>query len=728
VELLTPNGGEAFGAWDELRVQWASEDSDSRQLQHTLYYSPDGGERWIVLASGLTGSEFLWKLSDTPGTADSSGLLRIVVSDGFNSGEDQSDGRFRIVGKPPQVVILAPRQDSTFLQCERLHLDGVAQDPEGRLDWAFWTLDGQQIDAQLRDQIEALQPGQHNLVLTAVDEQELVATDDVTFTVLADSDCDGMSDGFEQTHNLDPGFVGDAAWDLDEDGLPSIDEAWYGTSPVDDDSDGDGYPDGEEIERHSDPTNPEDTPARVYVLPAQESVAISDTVTLELRVDDIHDLYGVQVELTFAPAIVQVEDAYDFVPGIQIEEGDFPTPEVVIRNQVDNETGSIQYAVSLLGSKPGIDGSGLLARVTLHGRAEGVSGIRFTRLILSDPQSAQISARAEEGAISVRRSTGDLTGRVILERRPSNGGANVCVSRLCTTTAEDGSYLLPDVSPGPQAVMVSRESYLRTWREVDVPIGLLELPEVTLLAGDVNGDDHIEQFDAMSLGFAWNSTPMDMHWDGRSDITDDGNVNILDMVGVQFNWDARAPGPWEGAFASEHRSDTSVRELMGVDTATRVVLVPGQSTLVGTGERVDLEIQIQDVTGMYGGRVQLTFDPAVIRVLDADPRGSSPGVQIYPGDFLDTFNQLVLVNQADNEAGTIDYAVTQLHPAVGRSGSGVLARIRFEALGAGSSPVHLAALRLGDDTRPDPVEIPAGTQDGQVIVWASIYLPIVLVQ
>jgi len=343
-------------------------------------------------------------------------------------------------------------------------------------------------------------------------------------------------------------------------------------------------------------------------------------------------------------------------------------------------------------------------------------------VILSDPQSAQVPARSEDGLIVVRQPMGELTGQVILERRASNAGATICAGDLCTITGGDGFYYLADPRPSPKPVEIKRESYLRTWREVDVPVGPLELPEVTLLAGDVNGDDHIEQFDAMSLGFAWNGTPMDMHWDGRADITDDGNVNILDMVGVQFNWDERAPGPWEGSSAGR-KSDTPVRDLTGVDAATQVVIVPGQSTLVGTGDTVDLEIQIQDVTDMYGGRVQLTFDPAVIRVLDADPRGSAPGVQIFPGDFLDTFNQLVLVNQADNEAGTIDYAVTQLHPAVGQSGSGVLATIRFEAVGAGSSDVHLAEVRLGDDTRPDPVEIPAGTEDGRVIVWASIYLP-----
>ena len=53
----------------------------------------------------------------------------------------------------------------------------------------------------------------------------------------------------------------------------------------------------------------------------------------------------------------------------------------------------------------------------------------------------------------------------------------------------------------------------------------------------------------------------------------------------------------------------------------------------------------------------------------------------------------------------------------------------FEAKGAGSSAVHLASVELLDDSNPEPLEIPAGTQDGMVIITSSqrfIYLPIVL--
>jgi hypothetical protein len=463
----------------------------------------------------------------------------------------------------------------------------------------------------------------------------------------------------------------------------------------------------------------------ISVSPAYTTIGVSQTMTVALRVDDVVNLYGAQVELTFDADLIQVVDAYDFLPGVQIVEGDFPVPDTVIRNLVDNNRGRIEYAISLRGDKPGVSGSGNLASIVFHGAAEGLATVQFAGVVLSDPQSGLIPVRTEDGLIAVRTAAGDLTGNVILERRDSYAGAEVCVGAICTTTADDGLYTLSNVPPGAQTVEVTRMSYLRTSRPVNVPIGVLTLPDVTLLGGDVNQDGHIEQFDAMSMGLAWNSTPADPNWDERADVTDDGNVNILDMVAVQFNWDQMAPGPWPGALVAA-RSASRMRPLVGIDTATQVVVSPSSASLAGAGDTVDLDIRVEDVSDLYGGRVQITFDPTVIRVVDADPRPSMPGVQITAGDFLDLFNQFVLVNEADNTAGTIDFAVTQLHPATAVSGSGVLATVEFEAVGPGRSEVALVDVRLGDDTRPDPVEIPAGTMDGEVMVSVPIYLPVAL--
>jgi hypothetical protein len=650
VQVLTPNGGETVG--DELIIKWDAADEDGDELVYAVQYSPDMGANWQAVATHVPTMTLV--VSDTfslPGS-DGEALIRVIASDGVNTGSDTSDEPFTMQPHAPVAHIDSPDDGDVFPPGTLIILQGGALDSEdGTIpgDSLKWFEGDRVLGSGKEISLSGLTKGGHTITLRATDSDRMTGEDSVTIHIAP-------------TISVEPDF---------------------------------------------------------------STVSISDTVTLDIRVDGMENLYGAQVEMSFDADLLEVVDAYDFLPGVQIEEGEFLVPDTTIQNLVDNGRGAIRYSVSLQGDKPGVSGAGVLARVTFHGKESGLASVEFTRVILSDPQSVQLAVLSSDGMVLVRENTGGVAGNVILERRDSDGGAQVCVGTACATTAADGAYALPDIPPGTQTVEVTRMSYLRSSRQVNVPIGVVTLPDVTLLGGDVNQDGHIEQFDAMSMGLAWNSTPADPNWDERADVTDDDNVNILDMVAVQFNWDEMAPGPWPGVH-SQSKAASLARPMASPETATQVVISPSSATLAGAGDTVDLDIRVEDVNDLYGGRVQITFDPTVIRVMDADPRPSMPGVQITAGDFLDLFNQFVLVNEADNTAGTIDFAVTQLHPATAVSGSGVLATVEFEGVGPGRSDVVLADVRLGDDTRPDPVEIPAGTVDGQVVVSTAIYLPIAL--
>jgi hypothetical protein len=232
----------------------------------------------------------------------------------------------------------------------------------------------------------------------------------------------------------------------------------------------------------------------------------------------------------------------------------------------------------------------------------------------------------------------------------------------------------------------------------------------------VVGDEQIRQV-KLVLEFIQqiNHLGLDRHGKGRDRLVADNER------GAHGQGAALAQGSPEhdraGRLTSQERADVT----------TQVVVSPSHTSLAGVGETVELDITVQDVTDLYAAQVQLAFDPSVVQVRDADPRPSSPGVQIRPGDFLDP-RQYVLVNEADNATGEIDFAVTQLYPAEARSGSGVLATVVFEAVGQGTSPVQWVGVRLLDDTPQDPQEIPAGTQDGEIVVEGGpkLYLPLIL--
>ena len=90
-----------------------------------------------------------------------------------------------------------------------------------------------------------------------------------------DTDADGMPDSWELLHDLDI-TRDDSAYDYDYDELTNIEEYQYNTDPWVKDTDGDRFNDGFEVDKGTDPADPNDHPVRVwlYILIAVISVAL----------------------------------------------------------------------------------------------------------------------------------------------------------------------------------------------------------------------------------------------------------------------------------------------------------------------------------------------------------------------------------------------------------------------------------------------------------------------
>lgn len=261
VVVQYPNGGESFGAYEEVEITWSSRDGDGDPLEYAVLYSPDYGTRWQVLASGLTATSFLWNTGSSPGGNEA--IIRVRACDGFHTGHDDSNAPFSVQGKPPVAAIIEPATMSVFLEGEHIPLRGVAYDPEGGSLSVFWDVYGDAGGTDfyaLSGFIAPLPPGEYIAELSVIDSSSLSAVQQSLFTVRADSDRDGIPDDLEEEWGLDPSNPGDALWDLDEDGLNSFEESRHGTDPNNWDSDGDGWSDGDEVEAGTDPLNPNDYP------------------------------------------------------------------------------------------------------------------------------------------------------------------------------------------------------------------------------------------------------------------------------------------------------------------------------------------------------------------------------------------------------------------------------------------------------------------------------------
>lgn len=144
-----------------------------------------------------------------------------------------------------------------------------------------------------------------------------------------------------------------------------------------------------------------------------------------------------------------------------------------------------------------------------------------------------------------------------------------------------------------------------------------------------------------------------------------------------------------------------------------VVRFAPENAQVAAGETVAVGVEAVAVEALYGFSVALTFDAGLLQVQDADP--SLPGVQVGFGTLLEP--GVVIVNRVDNNAGLIEFAMTQLNPSPAQNGTGNLIVITFLGGVAGRvSPLDMLFVQLA---APRGVEIPAVGSSGSVEILAD---------
>lgn len=142
-----------------------------------------------------------------------------------------------------------------------------------------------------------------------------------------------------------------------------------------------------------------------------------------------------------------------------------------------------------------------------------------------------------------------------------------------------------------------------------------------------------------------------------------------------------------------------------------VKVVPATSS-IQVGETVVVSVTVEDVTNLFGAEFHLTFNAAVLEVVDAD--AGTGGVQIGMGDFLTP--DFVAQNLADNATGTVDFAISQMAPHAAVSGSGTLATITFKGKAEGTANVAFTSVLLAD---AGGGQIPSSSQNGTVTVTGT---------
>ena len=151
--------------------------------------------------------------------------------------------------------------------------------------------------------------------------------------------------------------------------------------------------------------------------------------------------------------------------------------------------------------------------------------------------------------------------------------------------------------------------------------------------------------------------------------------------------------------------------------------------------RVEVPVEVRDVSELYAVDLTIRFDPDVLQVEDANP--NQAGVQPGLATFLDA--GMTLFNEVDNETGTVRFVMSQINPSEGKSGSGNLLVLYFVGKQAGTSQVAVEHVEASDrygvaitlsgvdaeivvsPSAPEVVATPIPLQDqGQIIVIETL--------
>ena len=135
---------------------------------------------------------------------------------------------------------------------------------------------------------------------------------------------------------------------------------------------------------------------------------------------------------------------------------------------------------------------------------------------------------------------GTLTGKVIASKPVTvslYNAANVLVTSV--TAAPDGTFSL-SAPAGSYRITASASGFLRAQGAATITGGGASTkPTLSLLAGDIDGNDVIDQFDALTIGMSYNSaTP------SAADLNNDGVINVLDLELLAANYRKLAPQDW----------------------------------------------------------------------------------------------------------------------------------------------------------------------------------------
>jgi len=315
------------------------------------------------------------------------------------------------------------------------------------------------------------------------------------------------------------------------------------------------------------------TPTSIALVTEDLTRVVRETFVVDLTIDQVTDLYGVDVVVTFDPQLVQVVDADPALAGVQIRKGtalESVGQVIYAVNSVDNATGTIRLSSALLGTPAGFTGRGVLGGIEF--RAVGVGTVtpvvaqvtvadsRALPIFIGIGASPQVVISLAPTVLALRT---DVTTRLVNETYRLDLVATGVVDLRSTEMLITFNPLLMqvvDADPALEGVQIHKGTALESVGSVDYAVNIVDNTAGTIRLKSVLADG-----------------PVGFHGDGvigTIEIRAIGTGNIAPTI-----TEATLTGgdAWSITFSIGVTTQVAV----GTGTVSGVVELPGRQVLVG---------------------------------------------------------------------------------------------------------------------------------------------------
>lgn len=277
---------------------------------------------------------------------------------------------------------------------------------------------------------------------------------------------------------------------------------------------------------------PPPTDASVTVTLDPSTIEVDSTATAIVSLNNVPDTGYTSVEFacTYDPAMIEVSN-------IVADTDLFGADSAVAMN--GPASGSFIVAIAGSNGNKALE-DGAAFTFTVRGLAVGQAVIECrARVSTGGGTLTDIGVSTVTLNIIPVVVNGTLTGTVLASKLVTVSLYNGETLVASTLADENGDFSIEALA-GSYTVTAGAEGFLGAEGSATLIVGVATTAQdVTLPAGDIDGNGVIDQFDAMTIGMSYN-----MPTPAAADLNNDANINVLDLELLAANYNLVGPIEW----------------------------------------------------------------------------------------------------------------------------------------------------------------------------------------